>query len=109
MIRRPPRSTLFPYTTLFRSWGEFRIGAGGELNHLVFVGLGTGVGGGVISHGILLRGAQGAGGELGHVTIQATGPRCACGNHGCLEALASGTAIARRAREIGRASCRERV
>src|SRR3712207_6848469 len=63
MIRRPPRSTLFPYTTLFRSWGEFRIGAGGELNHLVFVGLGTGIGGGVISHGILLRGAQGSGGE----------------------------------------------
>jgi glucokinase len=47
-----------------------------------------------------MRGAQGSGGELGHVTIQATGPRCACGNHGCLEALASGTAIGRRAREL---------
>ncbi len=54
----------------------------------------------MISHGVLLRGAQGSGGELGHVTIQATGPRCACGNHGCLEALASGTAIGRRAREV---------
>jgi glucokinase len=82
------------------AWGEFRFGAGGEVDHLVFVGLGTGIGGGVISHGVLLRGAQGAGGELGHVTIQATGPRCACGNHGCLEALASGTAIGRRAREV---------
>ena len=82
------------------AWGEFRFGAGGKLNHLVFVGLGTGIGGGVISHGILLRGAQGSGGELGHVTIHATGPRCACGNHGCLEALASGTAIGRRAREV---------
>lgn len=40
------------------------------------------------------------GGELGHVTVQATGPRCGCGNHGCLEALASGTAIRRRAREV---------
>ncbi len=50
--------------------------------------------------GILLRGAQGAGGELGHTTIQATGPRCNCGNRGCLEALASGTAIRRRAREV---------
>jgi glucokinase len=49
---------------------------------------------------MLLRGAQGAGGEMGHITIQATGPRCGCGNHGCLEALASGTAIARRAREV---------
>jgi glucokinase len=66
----------------------------------VFVTLGTGVGGGVISHGVLLRGAQGSGGELGHVTIQATGPRCACGNRGCLEALASGTAISRCAREL---------
>ena len=54
----------------------------------------------MISHGVLLRGAQGAGGEMGHITIQATGPRCGCGNHGCLEALASGTAIARRAREV---------
>src|SRR5215216_1213825 len=82
------------------AWGEFRFGMGSEVDHLIFLTLGTGVGGGVISHGILLRGAQGAGGELGHVTIQATGPRCACGNHGCLEALASGTAIARRAREV---------
>jgi glucokinase len=45
------------------AWGEFRFGAGGEVDHLVFVGLGTGIGGGVISHGVLLRGAQGAGGE----------------------------------------------
>ena len=82
------------------AWGEFRFGAGSEVEHLVFLTLGTGVGGGVISHGMLLRGAQGAGGELGHVTIQATGPRCGCGNRGCLEALASGTAIGRRGREV---------
>ncbi len=82
------------------AWGEFRFGAGSEVDHLVFVTLGTGVGGGVITHGVLMRGAQGAGGELGHVTIQATGPRCGCGNHGCLESLASGTAITRRAREV---------
>ena len=82
------------------AWGEFRFGAGSEVSHLIFITWGTGVGGGVISHGVLLRGAQGAGGELGHITIQATGPRCGCGNHGCLEALASGTAIARRAREV---------
>jgi glucokinase len=81
------------------AWGEFRFGAGSEVDHLVFVTLGTGIGGGVITHGVLLRGAQGSGGELGHVTVHATGPRCACGNRGCLEALASGTAIGRRARE----------
>ena len=82
------------------AWGEFRFRAGSDVDHLVFVTLGTGVGGGVISHGTLLRGAQGAGGELGHMTIQANGPRCGCGNHGCLESLASGTAIQRRAREV---------
>ena len=82
------------------AWGEFRFGARRDVDHLVLVTLGTGVGGGVISHDVLLRGAQGSGGELGHVTIHATGPRCACGNRGCLEALASGTAISRRAREL---------
>ena len=71
------------------TWGEFRFGAGSEVDHLVFVALGTGIGGGVISHRMLVRGAQGSAGELGHVTIQASGPRCACGNRGCLEALAS--------------------
>jgi glucokinase len=82
------------------AWGEFRFGAGRGLKHMVFITLGTGVGGGIITQGVLLRGAQGAAGELGHVTIDPTGPRCGCGNHGCLEALASGTAIQRRAREV---------
>ncbi|TCJ15651.1 ROK family protein [Rubrobacter taiwanensis] len=82
------------------AWGEFRFGTGRHVDHLVFLTLGTGVGGGVIIGGELLRGAQGAGGELGHVTIQATGPRCNCGNRGCLEAMASGTAIRRRALEL---------
>jgi glucokinase len=82
------------------AWGEFRYGAGADVDHQVFITLGTGVGGGVITHGVLLRGAQGAGGEMGHVTIDPKGPRCGCGNYGCLEALASGTAIQRLAREI---------
>jgi glucokinase len=100
------------------AWGEFRFGAGSGVDHLVFLTLGTGIGGGVISHGVLLRGAQGAGGELGHVTVHATGPRCACGNRGCLEALASGTAIGRRGGEaaverpgsaLGRLAARRKV
>jgi glucokinase len=85
------------------AWGEFRFGAGKDVEHQIFVTLGTGVGGGVIMHGVLLRGAQGAGGELGHVTLDPDGPVCGCGNHGCLEALASGTAIGRRAREVANA------
>jgi glucokinase len=84
------------------AWGEFRFGAGKGTNYLVFIGIGTGIGGGIVIQGQLVRGAQGAAGELGHVTIQATGPRCACGNRGCLEAFASGTAIGRRAREVAR-------
>lgn len=84
------------------AWGEFRFGVGAQVDHLVFITLGTGVGGGVISHDVLLRGAQGAGGELGHVTLNPAGPRCGCGNHGCLEALASGTAITRNARKVAR-------
>jgi glucokinase len=82
------------------AWGEFRFGVGKDVDDLVFVTLGTGVGGGIISHGGLLRGARGMGGELGHITVQPAGPRCGCGNRGCLEALASGTAIEQRAREV---------
>jgi glucokinase len=83
------------------AWGEFHFGAESEVDHLLFLTLGTGIGGGMISHGLLLRGAQGSAGEVGHMTLQPTGPRCACGNRGCLEALASGTAIRRRALEEG--------
>ena len=82
------------------AWGEFRFGAGKDVEDLILITLGTGVGGGVISHGVLLRGARGTGGELGHITVHPAGPRCGCGNRGCLEALASGTAIARRARKV---------
>src|SRR5215213_7781455 len=82
------------------AWGEFRFGSGKGVEDLVFVTLGTGVGGGVISHGVLLRGARGTGGQLEHIIVHPAGPRCGCGNRGCLEALASGTAIARRVRKV---------
>lgn len=84
------------------AWGEFRFGAGAAVNHLVFLTLGTGIGGGVVINGEVLRGAQGAGGEMGHVTIQPTGPKCGCGNRGCLEALASGNSIGLRARKYAK-------
>jgi glucokinase len=82
------------------AWGEFCFGVGKEARHLILVTLGTGVGAGVILDGAIMHGAVGAGGELGHVIVHATGPRCECGNRGCLEAYASGNAIARRAREV---------
>jgi glucokinase len=81
------------------TWGEFWLGAGKEARNLVGVTLGTGIGGGLILDGKLVRGAASSAGELGHMTIDFTGRRCACGNYGCLEAYASGPNIAARARE----------
>jgi len=79
--------------------GEYRFGAGRGTEHMIYVTVSTGVGGGLILDGRLYHGANGMAGEIGHITIMPYGPRCGCGNRGCLEALASGTAIARQARE----------
>lgn len=78
---------------------EHRWGAGRDVDDMVYLTISTGIGGGVIVGGRLLHGAGSAAGEVGHITVLSDGPRCACGNHGCLEAVASGTSIARRARE----------
>lgn len=75
------------------TWAEFRVGAGRDVDHLVMLTLGTGVGGGAVVGGRLLRGATGLAGELGHVVVDEGGAPCACGNRGCLEAYASGTAM----------------
>jgi glucokinase len=75
--------------------GEHRSGAGKGVNNLVLLTMGTGIGGGIIADGKLYLGAVGAAGELGHMTIDAEGPACGCGNRGCPEMLASGTAVAR--------------
>jgi len=77
--------------------GEHRLGAGRGVDNLVYLTVSTGIGGGIIIGGQLYLGASGSAGELGHMTIDANGPRCSCGNVGCLEVLASGTAIAREA------------
>lgn len=82
------------------AWGEFRLGAGRNAHHsLVMLTVGTGVGGGLVLEDRLLRGSGGMAGELGHMAVLEGGPRCPCGSLGCLEALASGTAIARFARD----------
>lgn len=80
--------------------GECRYGAGRGKAHLLYVGVGTGIGCGLILDGYVYRGADYGAGEIGHMTLDPDGPSCACGNHGCLEALASGSAIARAAREV---------
>ena len=79
--------------------GEHRYGAGRGVKNLVLFTLGTGIGGGIIIDGKLYLGAVGGAGELGHMTIDGDGPKCGCGNTGCLEMLASGTAIAKDAVE----------
>lgn len=79
--------------------GEWRFGAGRGYRHMVYVTVSTGIGSGLILDGRLYRGATGNAGEFGHWVLQPGGPLCGCGNHGCLEALASGTAIARMGRE----------
>lgn len=79
--------------------GEARFGAGRGAESVLYLTVSTGVGGGVVLDGRLRRGHHGLAGEIGHLCVEPDGPRCACGRRGCLEALASGPAIARHARE----------
>ena len=81
------------------TYGEFWIGAARGARNVVGMTIGTGIGGGLILDGQLYHGSSDMAGEIGHTTIDQTGRRCGCGNYGCLEAYASGPAIAERARE----------
>jgi glucokinase len=81
------------------TWGEWLHGAGRGCDDIVCLFLGTGIGGGVVSGGRMLAGCSNTAGELGHITVDLDGPLCHCGNHGCMEAMAGGWAIARSARE----------
>jgi N-acylmannosamine kinase len=79
------------------AWGEYRYGAGRGRYSVLFLTVSTGVGGGVVQEGRLLRGASGLAGHVGHLAMDPLGPWCTCGRRGCLEQLASGTAITRQA------------
>ncbi|MFH1008201.1 MAG: ROK family transcriptional regulator [Candidatus Latescibacterota bacterium] len=79
--------------------GEQAFGVGRGVNDFVCVNMATGIGLGVVINGKLYRGASGYAGELGHIVVEPTGPRCVCGNYGCLEVMASGLALARQTRE----------
>lgn len=80
-------------------YAEFRIGSGQGAEDMIMVTLGTGIGGGFIFGGHLYRGSQGFAAEIGHMVIDPSGPRCGCGQVGCWERLASGTALGEMARE----------
>jgi glucokinase len=80
--------------------GEGWMGAAKGCKHYCGITLGTGVGGGIVVEGKILRGMEGMGGEVGHMVIESEGPKCGCGGRGCLEAYASGMAIRRMALEV---------
>jgi len=82
------------------AWGEFRFGAAVGTDDMVLITVGTGIGGGVVTNGVLLRGAFGIAAELGHMRVVPGGIRCGCGNRGCWEQYASGSSLVREAREL---------
>ncbi len=88
------------------AFGEWKHGAGRGLSHLVYVTVSTGIGGGVVADGRLLRGRRGMAGHVGHMMIARDGPKCSCGGTGCFEALASGTAFSAAARATGYADAK---
>lgn len=80
------------------AWGEYRFGAARGYRHVLAVTVGTGIGGGIVADGELLRGAHGFAAEIGHIIVEPDGPPCGCGNRGCWEQVASGRALDRLAR-----------
>lgn len=87
------------------AWAEFTYGAGAALQNMLMLTVGTGIGGGAVLEGRLYRGARGFAAEFGHMPVSMDGPACPCGARGCLEAVASGRALGRLAREqAGRGS-----
>lgn len=78
--------------------GEYHFGKGKDFKNIVFVTLGTGIGGGIIIDGQMLEGKNGAGAEIGHMVISTNGQLCSCGRRGCFETYASATALIRNAR-----------
>jgi glucokinase len=82
------------------AWAEFRYGAGRGYKHMIMLTIGTGVGGAVITDSHMLRGGFGIAGELGHIRVVPDGVLCGCGQHGCLESYASGSALLRAAKAL---------
>jgi glucokinase len=81
------------------AYGEYKAGAGRDTRNIFYIGIGDAIGGAIIMDGKLWLGASGCAGEIGHITINTEGAECVCGNTGCLETVASGPNIVRRARE----------
>ncbi len=82
------------------AWGEFAFGAAADRDDMLMVTVGTGVGGGIVTGGALFRGAFGAAAEIGHLRVVPGGRQCGCGNLGCLEQYASGSALVKETRAL---------
>ncbi|MGW0229146.1 ROK family glucokinase [Actinopolymorpha singaporensis] len=86
------------------AWAEFQFGGGHDVDDMILLTIGTGLGGGLVLNGELYRGAFGVGGEVGHFRVVPNGHLCGCGNRGCWEQYASGRALVREARDFARSS-----
>lgn len=84
------------------AWAEFQYGSARDVDDMILLTVGTGLGGGIVLGDELVRGAFGFGGEVGHLRVVPDGHRCGCGNKGCWEQYASGTALVREARALAR-------
>ena len=107
--RLPNTHLRFENDATCAGWGERARGAARGTDHALLVTLGTGIGGGIISEGLLVRGANGFAGEIGHMVVDPHGPPCPCGKRGCWERYASGSGLGRLAREAAHAGRAQRV
>lgn len=91
------------------AYGEAKFGSASAYKNSVFITLGTGVGGGIVLDGKLVEGFMSAGAEIGHMSIDANGLLCSCGNHGCFECYASATALIRRTKKRMEENCNSKM
>ncbi|HUY86190.1 MAG TPA: ROK family protein [Acidimicrobiales bacterium] len=108
-LERPPVSLVIDNDATCAAVGELYLGCAQGVGHAAVVTLGTGIGGGLIVDGKVMRGANGFAGEIGHMIVDPSGPPCPCGRNGCWERYASGTGLARLARDAAHAGKAQRV
>ncbi|MET8527300.1 ROK family protein [Micromonospora sp. NPDC005172] len=99
-VRRLGLPTALGHDVRVGGLAEARLGAGRGADHVLFVAIGTGIAAAHVVDGVAAVGAHGAAGEIGHIMVRPDGPRCGCGRPGCLEAVASASAIGRRYTEL---------
>jgi glucokinase-like ROK family protein len=100
--RQPSAFVIVDNDVNIMALGEQRAGEGVDIDNFIYVKIGTGIGAGIISNGKIHRGSDGCAGDIGHICVDKEGPLCACGNIGCLEAMAGGPAIAAKGLQAAR-------